>query len=198
MLGQDSHDALLFGEEEDNLRLKKSKIRHPLVSFFHLFFRTSAILVYLLCDIFSSSFIACMVTIILLLSCDFWTVKNLSGRLLVGLRWWNQVDEDGKSHWVFESKKTHSVDTNSTAESRIFWLGLIVCPILWIIFVFSTIFSFKIKWLAVVIMGLVLQWANLYGYVRCKVGGKSNLRNMATNYFGLRILKEAMKKTEEP
>lgn len=50
-------------------------LRHPLATFFHLFFRVSAILVYLLCEFLSSSFIACMVTIILLLSCDFWTVK---------------------------------------------------------------------------------------------------------------------------
>lgn len=28
-----------------------------------------------------------------------------TGRLLVGLRWWNYVDEDGQSHWVFESRK---------------------------------------------------------------------------------------------
>lgn len=46
-----------------------------MASFFHLFFRVSAIVVYLLCELFSSSFIACMVTIILLLSCDFWAVK---------------------------------------------------------------------------------------------------------------------------
>lgn len=137
-----------------------------------------------------------MVTIILLLSCDFWTVKNVSGRLLVGLRWWNQVDENGKSHWVFESRKSNSLNMTSSAESRIFWLGLIVCPFFWAIFVFSTIISLKIKWLAVVIMGLVLQWANLYGYVRCKVGGKSNLRNMAKNYFGTQIFKQAMKQTE--
>lgn len=43
---------------------------------------------------------------------------------------------------------------------------------------------------AVVIMGLVLQWANLYGYVRCKVGGKSNLRSMAKNYLGFQIFKQ--------
>lgn len=54
---------------------------------------------------------------------DFWTVKNITGsfksynfvlmlnmlimtgRLLVGLRWWNHVDEDGKSHWIYESRK---------------------------------------------------------------------------------------------
>ena len=31
--------------------------------------------------------------------------ENLSGRLLVGLRWWNYIDEEGKSHWVYESRK---------------------------------------------------------------------------------------------
>uniref|UniRef100_UPI0037E7AA99 Golgi apparatus membrane protein TVP23 homolog B-like n=1 Tax=Semicossyphus pulcher TaxID=241346 RepID=UPI0037E7AA99 len=196
MHGQDSQDAPLFGEE-DNVGHKKGTIRHPLASFFHLFFRTSAILVYLLCDLVSGRFIACMVTIILLLSCDFWTVKNVSGRLLVGLRWWNQVDANGNSHWVYESRKTHSMKTTSSAESQIFWLGLIVCPIFWVVFVFSTIFSFKIKWLAIVIMGFVLQWANLYGYVRCKVGGRSNLKNMAKNFLGTQIFKQAMT-TEGP
>lgn len=42
----------------------------------------------------------------------------------------------------------------------------------------------------VVIMGVVLQGANLYGYVRCKVGGKTSLKNMATNYFGRQFLKQ--------
>ena len=30
--------------------------------------------------------------------------KNVAGRILVGLRFWNQVDEDGESYWVFESR----------------------------------------------------------------------------------------------
>lgn len=101
-----------------------------MASFFHLFFRVTAILTYVFCEFFSGSFIACMVTIILLLSCDFWTVKvgpsclllltskgtilhletlfcfqNITGRLMVSLRWWNQVDDDGRSQWVFESRK---------------------------------------------------------------------------------------------
>lgn len=47
---------------------------------------------------------------------------------------------------------------------------------------------------AVVIMGLVLQWANLYGYVRCKVGGGSNIRSIAKNYLGVQIFKEVCEK----
>jgi len=29
------------------------------------------------------------ICVLLLSSFDFWTVKNVTGRLLVGLRWWN-------------------------------------------------------------------------------------------------------------
>uniref|UniRef100_A0A3Q3WDM3 Golgi apparatus membrane protein TVP23 homolog n=1 Tax=Mola mola TaxID=94237 RepID=A0A3Q3WDM3_MOLML len=192
MIPQDANDeeVALFDAEEDVGKRSKSNLKHPVASFFHLFFRVSAVLTYLLCEFFSRSFIACMVTIILLLSCDFWTVKNITGRLMVGLRWWNQVDEDGCSRWVFEARKGSGKQQASDSESRIFWLGLIVCPVLWVILAFSTLFSFKIKWVPVVIMGVVLQGANLYGYVRCKVGSKTSLKNVATNYFGRQFLKQ--------
>ncbi|KAM6897472.1 Golgi apparatus membrane protein TVP23 homolog B [Xenentodon cancila] len=188
-------DVSLFDAEEDAGKRSTRSVKHPVASFFHLFFRVCATLVYLLCEIFSSSFIACIVTIILLLSCDFWTVKNITGRLMVGLRWWNQVDDDGRSHWVFESRK--GTGKQEPSDSRIFWLGLIVCPIIWVIFSFSTLFSFRIKWMPIVIMGVVLQGANLYGYMRCKVGGKTSLKKMATNYFGQQFLKQALSKEEE-
>ena len=35
----------------------------------------------------------------------FLFLPRLVGRLLVGLRWWNYIDEDGKSHWIYESRK---------------------------------------------------------------------------------------------
>lgn len=76
---------------------------------FHLLFRVAAVVVYILCEWVSSSFIANFITIVLLLSMDFWTVKNITGRLMVGLRWWNYVDDDGRSHWVFESRKVCSL-----------------------------------------------------------------------------------------
>jgi len=42
--------------------------------------------------------------VILVGSADFWMTKNISGRILVGLRWWNEVKEDGSEVWIFESK----------------------------------------------------------------------------------------------
>lgn len=80
--------------------------RHPIAAFFHVFFRASALIVYLILSNFvSDHFVELFLTVILLLALDFWTVKNVSGRLMVGLRWWNKVEEDGTSTWMFESKK---------------------------------------------------------------------------------------------
>ncbi|XP_027566979.2 Golgi apparatus membrane protein TVP23 homolog A [Pipra filicauda] len=183
-LVDDTEDVSLdFGSEEE-LALRKARIRHPLATFFHLFFRVSAIVTYLFCDWFSNSFVACFVTILLLLSFDFWSVKNVTGRLLVGLRWWNQIDEDGKSHWVFEAKRVPTIAASTEAEARIFWLGLIICPVIWTLFLFSTLFSLKLKWLALVIAGISLQTANLYGYIHCKLGGQKTISRVTSRLFG--------------
>lgn len=79
--------------------------RHPVAAFFHIIFRLLALLFYFLANLFTSSFVTMFVVIILLLSFDFWVIKNVTGRLLVGLRWWNYIDEDGNSQWMFESRK---------------------------------------------------------------------------------------------
>eukprot|EP00795_Rhopilema_esculentum_P009040 gene9040-16683_t len=100
----DTEDVSLNFEDDASME-KKSKFRHPIAAFFHLLFRVLAIVAYLICGLFSDSFITSFVIIVLLLSFDFWTVKNITGRILVGLRWWNYVDEDGNSKWIFESRK---------------------------------------------------------------------------------------------
>ena len=73
--------------------------------FFHLFFRALAIVVYIVPFVHRNNYVISFVVIIMLLAFDFWTVKNISGRLLVGLRWWNEINEDGTNSWLFESKE---------------------------------------------------------------------------------------------
>lgn len=85
-MSDDTEDiSLNFGEE--NTTTGRKSIRHPLAVFFHLIFRILSIVTYLLCGLFNIGFIVSFVIIIILLSVDFWTVKNITGRLLVGLRW---------------------------------------------------------------------------------------------------------------
>lgn len=43
------------------------------------------------------------IIVVLLSAFDFWTVKNVTGRLLVGLRWSSDFDENGKEVWRFDS-----------------------------------------------------------------------------------------------
>jgi len=104
-----------------------------------------------------SDFLSIFVLLILLISMDFWTVKNVTGRLLVGLRWWNRIDDEGNSQWLFENK--YKKDNNSddsikdlnqlsenTADSTIFWTALIVAPILLFILLLVTIFRLNVQW----------------------------------------------------
>ena len=82
---------------------------HPTALLFLLLFRTGALVTYMFGWLFTSNFILSFVVIILLLAFDFWTVKNVSGRLLVGLRWWNEIKEDGSNEWIFESKQVFCI-----------------------------------------------------------------------------------------
>ncbi|XP_011167055.1 uncharacterized Golgi apparatus membrane protein-like protein CG5021 isoform X1 [Solenopsis invicta] len=180
-------DTIAFGEEEE-VAQNANKLKHPYVTLFHLAFRIAAIIVYLLCGLFSNSFIASFVTVVLLLSMDFWTVKNITGRLMVGLRWWNYVDDDGKSHWIFESKKGAQQNRINATEARIFWLALILCPLFWSMLFIAALFSFKFKWLLLVCIAIVLNGANLYGYVKCKMGNNQNISTATSDFFRKQVL----------
>lgn len=50
---------------------------------------------YILSALFFDSFVIIFVVMVLLAALDFWVVKNVSGRILVGLRWWNEINEAG-------------------------------------------------------------------------------------------------------
>lgn len=41
------------------------------------------------------------IIVLVLAAMDFWVVKNISGRLLVGLRWKSEYDEKDKETWKF-------------------------------------------------------------------------------------------------
>ncbi|NP_001232938.1 uncharacterized protein LOC100572680 [Acyrthosiphon pisum] len=173
-----SDDTIPFGEENT---ANSTKLPHPCVTFFHLFFRVSAVLIYFFGRIFTDSFITLFVLIILLLSMDFWIVKNITGRIMVGLRWWNYVDDDGVSHWVYESRK-HRVNSS---EYRIFWAGLWSVTGMWILFFITSLFSINFKWMLLVSIALTLNIANLHGYIKCKGGNQENMgiSSMASSFI---------------
>jgi hypothetical protein len=89
------------------MKLKKgdydlSAAAHPIACVFTFLFKAVAVLMYnpnkysyFFGGIIFSSSILVFILVIILSALDFWTVKNVTGRLLVGLRWWSDYDEKG-------------------------------------------------------------------------------------------------------
>jgi len=191
-----------FGGEFGALQSGKA-FQHPVVCLCHVGFRTCALLVYLFGGMFSSSFIGVFVSVVLLLSIDFWTVKNITGRILVGLRWWNYINDDGESSWIFESRSsqegadTGAVDNRlSQTEVRFFWITLVAAPFLWVILFLTALFRFRFQWLVLVTIGLALSGSNMLGYLRCRLGSKSGtpdgVKSMANSYLQQSMMNSVM------
>lgn len=47
---------------------------------------------FLFLNAFIDEEIATFLIVVILAAFDFWTVKNVTGRLLVNLRWWSEID----------------------------------------------------------------------------------------------------------
>jgi len=158
----------------------RSPLPHPTASFFVIFFRATTIIWYMFSTWFTSNFVLVFVTCVLLCAADFWTVKNVSGRLLVGLRWWSEVDEKGENQWFFEcAEDTSGVDDR---ERRLFWGGLYITPIIWVLLSVGCVLQFSFKWLMVCIMALIMTSTNLVGYHRCQKDANKKLKTAAQNF----------------
>ena len=72
-----------------------SESSHPGVALLHVGLKIIIVFLYLVLPLITTGF-SQMVFIIILGAVDFWIVKNLAGRLLVGLRWWIDFNEDGE------------------------------------------------------------------------------------------------------
>lgn len=66
----------------------------------HIILKIAIVATYLILPFITTPFNVLMIVVISA-AVDFWIVKNLSGRLLVGLRWWIDFNESGEETWKF-------------------------------------------------------------------------------------------------
>ncbi|CAI5757382.1 unnamed protein product [Candida verbasci] len=170
-------------------KLKQSS--HPIALLFYMFFRISPIVIYIFGNIVISliasnnKFIIHFITIILLISADFWNLKNISGRLLVGLRWWNEIEkiegEEGEFEnvWVFES--CDPTKYINPIDSKVFWLFLYLNPIAWFVLGFLALLKFQFLYLLLIVIALFLSITNGLAFTKCDKFGKAN--NIANDIF---------------
>jgi hypothetical protein len=138
----------------------------------HFFFKALGLASYMFLNLFIGNYTMTFIVVILLAVFDFWVVKNLTGRMLVGLRWWSQVNPDGTEEWKFEGlneKKSGGID------SFIFWAVLYLAPVVWIVFLVSSALSFALYNISLCAACTVLAGTNLVGYIKCSRDHKKNL-----------------------
>ena len=64
--------------------------------------------------------------------------------MLVGLRWWSDILEDGTEKWIFES---HDKQFNPNAvDSLFFWTGQVAASGTWAFFLVLNVLSFTPYW----------------------------------------------------
>ncbi|MFS7967600.1 putative golgi apparatus membrane protein TVP23 [Helianthus anomalus] len=141
---------------------------NPRICFFHVLFKAGALAFYILSALFFDSFVIIFVVTVLLSALDFWVVKNVSGRILVGLRWWNEIDDDGESVWKFECLDQESLARMNKKDSWLFWWTLYLTAVIWIFFGIFSLIRFQADYLLVVGVCLTLSIANIVGFTKCR------------------------------
>jgi len=161
--------------------LQFSNSSHPTACLFHILFKGLAFALYILGSKMMEDIMVTVLCIVLL-AADFWVVKNITGRLLVGLRWWNKVDPvSGNTSWVFESAdpsgKHSAAGASSTNnfDSKFFWSILYLAPVLWGVLALSAVLFFKFNCFVTLSCALVLSASNVYGYYKCSADQRERL-----------------------
>ncbi|KAG6381345.1 Golgi apparatus membrane protein TVP23 [Boletus reticuloceps] len=165
---------------------------HPSALFCLYLFRIAAVAVYILCGLFTSNYVLSVRTsssllpthlmcrpsvqtlvVVVLLAMDFWNCRNVAGRTLVGLRFWNQVDEDGESYWVFESRDPSR--PANPVDSR--WIALYAFPAFWLLLLVISIVRFSFTFVPIVILALVFNVTNAVGFTYADRDAKQRWAN---------------------
>ena len=165
----------------DRPQVVSENYANPITCLFHVLFKASALAFYILFSLFVKSFVIIFVITVLLAALDFWVVKNVSGRILVGLRWWNEIDDDGNSVWKFECLDGESLARMNKKDSWLFWWTLYLNAAAWIILGIFSLIRLEADYLLVVGVCLTLSLANIVGFTKCNKDAKKNIRAFAEN-----------------
>ncbi|KAJ4850638.1 hypothetical protein Tsubulata_023972 [Turnera subulata] len=160
---------------------------NPRTCFFHVLFKAASLAFYILSALFFDSFVIIFVVTVLLAALDFWVVKNVSGRILVGLRWWNEINDLGESVWKFESLDQESLARMNKKDSWLFWWTLYLTAVLWVILGIFSLIRFQADYCLIVGVCLTLSVANIVGFTKCRKDAKKQFQQFASQTLASRV-----------
>ena len=150
---------------------------HPFICLFTFIFKLAAFVIFIIISFFTNQKGLIYLSVILLGSVDFWITKNVSGRFLVGLRWWNEVKKDGKEVWIFESKNEK---LESSSDKSVFWTSLYVNGGGWAILFLFKLITLSITNAIIAFTMLIFAGINLYGFFKCSKDQQGKLNKLGT------------------
>jgi hypothetical protein len=166
---------------------------HPLICFFTVLFKILCIISFLILNWFTKKSSVIYLTTVLFGSADFWVTKNLSGRLLVGLRWWNEVKENGEEVWIFESKNEKK---EASSDKIVFWFSLYGFNIIWLCLIIANLITLNPARTIIAIVIFVFASVNLYGYFKCSKEQQNKLKSYGGK-LAINAIKKGAKTTME-
>ncbi|KHN43353.1 Protein ECHIDNA [Glycine soja] len=128
--------------------------------------QAAALAFYILSALFINNFVIIFMMTVLLAALDFWVVKNLSGRILVGLRWWNEINDLGESVWKFESLDQQSLARMNKKDSWLFWWTLYLTAVAWTMLAIFSLIRLQADYLLVV--GYISEEKYIRLFIVCK------------------------------
>ncbi|GJX14571.1 Golgi apparatus membrane protein-like protein ECHIDNA [Tanacetum coccineum] len=119
------------------------------------------------------------------------------GRILVGLRWWNEIDDNGESVWKFECLDQEVVIGSDEQEGLVAVLvdslldyelqTLAFEAVVWIFFGIFSLIRFQADYLLVVGVCLTLSIANIVGFTKCRKDAKKQIQQFASQTIANRF-----------
>jgi len=152
---------------------------HPWVAFFHVIFKFLSVFSYLLLFWITQWYIGSFIFTTAFLAFDFWVTKNVSGRILAGLRWWSYVKEDGTSEWMFESLPKEQLGRLNDTDVWLFWYGIYGFSGFWVLISIFNLLTLHFNNLVLCVIGMTFALSNWLGYSKCSKDSKSNARSWA-------------------
>ena len=161
----DGNNDKQFGIKRDKLPDFIKKSSQPKIALITVSIKLLALFFFLFLNIFTSNEALVMIVVILLDAADFWYTKNISGRILVGLRWWNNYNQNTQENvWVFESKNEIK---ESNIDRKTFWFSLYGFAAIWLILFVWECILFNFIWAFLCLISLAIAGTNVYGFFRC-------------------------------
>ena len=139
---------------------------HPTIVIAHVAFKILSVVWYLFCGWFTSNLSVNLVSISFLVIIDFYITKNISGRYLVGLRWWGTTDADGNLKWRYETRDTKTASVGGKIDNTVFWMFTFAYPVCWFFLAFVSLLRLHLTWLLVCVSACGLSFLNAYLYLQ--------------------------------